>query len=322
MNLYPLKLTPVLKDAIWGGKNIAEAFGIGEKGKSCAEAWMLTLRPDGVNTVENGEYAGKTLENVAETVGKDALYGGGHFPLLIKIIDAADRLSVQVHPDDAYAKANGLDAGKTEMWYILDAKPGAVLVSGIKEGVTPEELRISAENGDCEKYLNTVPVKKGDCFFIPAGLVHAIGEGILIAEIQQNSNTTYRLYDYERTDKEGNKRELHTARAAETVKTSFDLSDVAVNTVTLDKDGVKRTTLCACEYFKAESLVVTGGNTEKLAKNGTMLHVMCVSGHGMLTVAGKTYPIGKGDSYLLPAALADGSVSASDRVELVLAQNS
>lgn len=141
----------------------------------------------------------------------------------------ATRLSVQVHPDDAYAASHGLDAGKTEMWYVLEAEPGATLVNGLKPGVTPEEIKDAALIGACEPLLNTVKVKKGDCFYIPAGLVHAIGKGILLAEIQQNSNTTYRLYDYDRVGTDGKKRELHTDKAAEVIKTSFNLTGVTVN---------------------------------------------------------------------------------------------
>lgn len=318
MKIYPVKLEPVLKGAIWGGKRIPQIFGIGEMGESIAEAWMLTLRPDGTNIIENGDAKGITFEEYAKIIGEQNLYGQGHFPLLIKIIDAADKLSVQVHPDDVYAKQNGLDAGKTEMWYILDAKPGAVLVSGIKNGVSPLQIKDAAVAGECEKYLNYVPVKKGDCFFIPAGLVHAIGEGTLIAEIQQNSNTTYRLYDYERTDKDGNKRELHTEKASEVIKTEFDENEATVNKCIKDADGIKKTVLCGCEFFSVFDIKLESGKQELIEKQGKFLHVLCVSGSGRMEFDGEKYPICKGDSYFLPLSLCDGKLVSDDSLEVIV----
>ncbi len=322
MKLYPLKLTPVLKNAVWGGKKIPERFGIGEKGKNYAEAWMLTLRPDGVNLIENGAATGMTLEEYKNEVGAKALYGkdSENFPLLIKIIDASDRLSVQVHPDDAYAAAHGLDAGKTEMWYVLEAEPGATLVNGLKPGITPEEIKDAALIGACEPLLNTVSVKKGDCFYIPAGLVHAIGKGILIAEIQQNSNTTYRLYDYDRAGADGKKRELHTDKAAEVIKTSFDLSGVTVNKTLSDRNGIVVKALCVSPYFSAKSLTVPHGKTAELSSNGKLLHILCVRGEGYIQFEGAKYRIGKGDSFLIPASLDGGSLHADAEAELILSQ--
>lgn len=319
MKFYPLKLIPVTKTAIWGGKSIPQKFGIGEVGSSVAEAWMLTLRPDGVNIISNGEYAGMTLEEYASKCGHENVYSGKEFPLLVKIIDAADRLSVQVHPDDEYAHSHGLDAGKTEMWYVLDAEPGATLVSGIAEGITGEQIAKYAEEGVCEKYLNFVPVKKGDCFFIPAGLVHAIGGGILIAEIQQNSNTTYRLYDYERRDKDGNKRELHIKSASETVKTEFDLSGVKVGEVISGSDGVTVTVLSECSLFSAVKYEIASGKSVGLS-GGEMAHVMCTSGGGEIICDGESYAIGVGDSYLLPKKLGACTVSTDGGIEVIVSK--
>lgn len=318
MKIYPLKLKPVIKNAIWGGKQIPLLYSIGEPGQSCAEAWMLTLREDGDNVIENGPCTGMTLGEYVKLAGSDKVYGNGKFPLLIKIIDAADRLSVQVHPDDVYASQHGLDAGKTEMWYILDAHPGATLVCGIKPGITPEQIKKAAESGNCEQYLNTVPVKKGDCFFIPAGLVHAIGEGILIAEIQQNSNTTYRLYDYDRTDKNGNKRELHTDKASQVIKTSFDTKNVTVNKSITASNGVTAKILCECPMFSASSICISAGNKFNFSKSGHMLHIMCVSGSGVLESDNVKYSINKGDSYLLPLALSDACAKAVSDMELII----
>lgn len=315
MKKYPLKLTPVTKSIIWGGKKIPELFNIGEKGSSVAESWMLACRNDGMNIIENGEYAGKTLEEYMKDSGMT-----GNFPLLVKIIDASDKLSVQVHPDDEYAHSHGIDRGKTEMWYILDAEPGAKLVAGIKDGVTASEVADAAMNGKCEALLNYVSVKKGDCFFIPAGLVHAIGEGILIAEIQQNSNTTYRLYDYERRDKDGNKRELHVESARETIKTAFDMTGIKVNEVVSEENGVKVTILSECEFFSAVKLEIEKGKTAYVSDGSVMAHVMCVSGSGEILCDGEKYKFETGYSYLLPRGIKECGISTDIGVELIVSR--
>lgn len=313
MKNYPLKLTPVTKSIIWGGKKIPELFGIGEKGSSVAEAWMLTCRTDGMNIIENGEHKGKTLEEFMKEEGMT-----GNFPLLVKIIDAADKLSVQVHPDDKYAHSHGIDQGKTEMWYILDAEPGAKLVYGIKDGVTASEVADAAKEGKCEEYLKYVPVKKGDCFFIPAGLVHAIGDGILIAEIQQNSNTTYRLYDYERRDKDGNKRELHIESARETIKTEFDPRAAVVNNVIIDDEDMKITMLCHCEFFSVSKCNLSAGKKNELFCGERLFHFLCTDGSGYIEYDGEKYPIKKGDSYLLPASISGKCVlEAKECLEVI-----
>lgn len=295
---YPLKLKPVTKSIIWGGKKIPDLFGIGEKDSTVAEAWLLTCREDGMSIIQNGEYMGVPLN---EYLGLSEI---SEFPLLIKLIDATDRLSVQVHPDDAYAAAHGIPKGKTEMWYVLDALPGATLVLGLKDGVTADAVADSSVSGDCEEYLNYVNVKKGDCFFIPAGLVHAIGKGILIAEIQQNSNTTYRLYDYNRKDKNGNPRELHIEEARATIKTSFDFSDVTVNKQTASfENGVSITILADCQYFSAVKYSLSNNGIAPLVpqkKDSQFIHIMCVEGKGELYYNGTSYPLTMGDSYYVP----------------------
>ena len=318
MKFYPLKLAPVLKSAIWGGKSIPETFGIGEKGQSVAEAWMMTDREDGVNLIENGAYTGLSLDEYIKQVGSENVYGEGTFPLLIKIIDAADKLSVQVHPDNAYAASHGLDAGKTEMWYVLSAKEGASLVSGLREGVTPQALKESALDGTCENNLNYVPVKKGDCFYIPAGLVHAIGEGILIAEIQQNSNTTYRLYDYDRVGADGKKREIHIDKAAEVVKTQFDMSGVTVGKEVYDKNGIKTAILCKCDYFSVMRMNLEKNVSAAFAEKGNMKHLLFTEGSGYLRCGDARYPFIKGNSYLLPKACPTVEVFAEEDAEVIV----
>ena len=314
MKFYPLKLKPVTKYIIWGGNYLKDNFGYKSDDDNIAEAWITTCRPDGVNIIENGEEAGTTLGAYIEKAGKENVYGDFEdFPLLIKFIDANDKLSVQVHPDDAYAKANGLDAGKTEMWYIVDAKEGASLVYGLRDKVKPtaKELLEYNEQGKLAEKLNFVPVKKGDCFFIPAGLVHAIGEGIVIAEIQQNSNTTYRMYDYDRVGKDGKKRELHIEKAAEVIKTEFDGNFISGKVV----DETK-TILCDCELFSVEKFIV---DCYDLAiEGGTMTSIICLDGNATIMCDGKEYAISKGDSYLLPKALS--GVTVNGKCEIIVSK--
>ena len=307
--MYPLKLKSVLKDIIWGGTALSENFAKGTPGQKIAEAWVLTLREDGENIIENGKFEGKKL---SEVIG-----GSTEFPLLIKLIDARDKLSVQVHPDDNYAKKEGLPAGKTEMWYILDAAPGAKLVYGMKKDtfLSDDMIRQAANNGTLEDHMNFVNVKKGDVFFIPAGLVHAIGEGILIAEVQQNSNTTYRMYDYNRKDKDGNTRELHLEKALEVINKDLPNSECGAQ---ITEQGSFFTTklLCKCDYFCTELLELHGGKHTLTSEK--MVFALCLSGNGYFIHNGEKYNFTKGDSYLFPKEIG-GFCAESDGCELLIA---
>ena len=213
----PVKLSPVFKDYLWGGTRLKTEFSKQSDMTPLAESWELSAHKDGQSTVAEGEYAGLTLTAYLDTVGREVLGTNcekyDYFPLLIKLIDAKGDLSVQVHPSDEYALEHEGEYGKTEMWYILDCDEGAALYYGFKEDTTREAYEAAIREGRLTDILNRVPVKRGDVFFIPAGTVHAIGAGILICEIQQNSNTTYRVYDYNRRDKDGNLRPLHVEKA-------------------------------------------------------------------------------------------------------------
>lgn len=221
MKHIPFLLRPVGKDYLWGGERLKTAYHKQIDLTPLAETWECSTHPDGCSVVDSGAAAGKPLRTVLqehpEYLGTYA-NPEGELPILIKLIDAKKDLSVQVHPDDAYAKQyeNGQN-GKTEMWYVLEAEPDASLVYGFRHTMTPERLRQSLAEGTLEADLQSVPVSKNDAFLIPAGTVHAIGAGILLAEIQQSSNLTYRLYDYNRTDANGNKRPLHIEKAVATV---------------------------------------------------------------------------------------------------------
>lgn len=302
--MYPLKLDSVLKDIIWGGTRLSEQFNKGNIGQKIAEAWVLSCRNDGENVILNGEFSGKPLSDIYPD--KD------NFPLLIKLIDASDKLSVQVHPDDTFARQEGLAAGKTEMWYVIDAKPGAKLVYGIKDEqkIADDDIRTAAQNGTLENYLNYVEVKKGDVFFIPAGLVHAIGEGILIAEVQQNSNTTYRMYDYNRCGADGKPRELHIDKA---IKVMNRKASQLINAETriVSKENEKYTRICSCSYFNVYILDLKDASHEfKETKN--INYILCLDGEGKITHNGYDYTFKKGDSYLLPEEIKSFSVSSSD----------
>ena len=322
MKFYPLKLVPVTKSIIWGGNYLRENFGFESNDDNIAEAWVTAAREDGVNVISNGTYSGKTLGEYIDDNGLESVCGDfSSFPLLIKLIDATDKLSVQVHPDDEYAKANGLDAGKTEMWYIVDCREGAKLVYGLKSKDVPtlEEINKANDEGKLSEMLNYVDVHKGDCFFIPAGLVHAIGEGIVIAEIQQNSNTTYRLYDYDRVGKDGKKRELHIEKASEVIKTEFPDEFISGKVIS-DSDGKRTEILCKCDLF---CVVKYNLAKDKSAffEEGSMKCLLCLEGDGKVCCDGVEYPIKKGDSYLIPFACQDFIISSeSNNFELIISE--
>ena len=330
MNIYPIKLKSVLKDIIWGGTDLSDKYGLSEKGTRIAEAWTLTLRGDGENTIENGEAQGLTLREYAEKIGMESLCGKKYadkdfydFPLLVKLIDAKDNLSVQVHPDDCYAHSHGIDSGKTEMWYIVDAKPGAQLVYGLRDGtdITSDEFLKATSDGNISSYLNYVDVKKGDIYYIPAGMVHAIGEGILIAEVQQNSNSTFRLYDYGRVGADGKPRELHLDKALEVIKTDFS-HDHSVSSGLLPDTVGMPVRVVDSEYFGVTKLILE--KDKYTFEGGKMTHVMCVDGKGTLEYNDEngntvTIEIPAAHSVLVPEAFGGYTLVANDRAEFILA---
>ena len=295
-------LIPVTKKIIWGGERLSRDFKIGEEGEKIAEAWELTCRNDGDNVIADGEYAGKNFSDYIKenpkAVGQD--FNGGRFPLLIKLIDAKADLSIQVHPDDEYAAEHTDDMGKTEMWYIVDAEPGAKLVYGMKEKYTREQIKSAIEQGTLESLMNYVNVKKGDVYFIPSGLVHAIGAGILIAEIQQNSNITYRVYDYNRRQPDGSLRQLHVEQALDVIERTD------TGSVKAERSG---DVIAACKYFTVRALEVRG--CAKLAvTEKSFLHILCIDGEGTVSGGGETLKIKKGGSIFVSAGTGDIAINA------------
>ena len=309
--LYPLRLSHICKIPIWSGSRLINEWAKTSPSDILGESWELSVREGDVSRVENGALCGKDLFELIDEYG-DALTGGfgaADFPLLVKLIDAADDLSVQVHPDDEYAARVENDRGKTEIWYILDADEGARIVCGLREGVTPEELSAALRSGDPSGVLNYIPVRAGECYFIPAGLAHAIGKGVLIAEVQQNCDLTYRLYDYGRLGKDGRPRELHVEKGLEVLKI-FD--DAQIDAIRYSHAGAERRadSLADCEYFSLCRLVATEDGAP-LPFDRSMRHLLCIDGEGELICGGEVYPVSRGASYLIPACLEDLTLRGS-----------
>ncbi len=300
MKMYPLKLQCVTKSAIWGGTRLRDEWSKPCDG-GCAESWELTCREKEMSKITNGEASGKDLSEYFSECGygvvSDSFSADGRFPLLVKLIDAADKLSVQVHPDDRYAKAVENDSGKTEMWYIVDADEGAEIIYGFKDGVDTKAFCDAVDGGTLDNVLRRVKVKKGDVFFIPSGLVHAIGEGILIAEIQQNSDLTYRVYDYDRVGKDGKKRELHTDKAKAVAR---PFSDEEIDKIRYAR-GKNEDLLANCEYFSAELIRVS--HKLRIDADDSFVSLLCIGGAGSISFDGESYEIKKGDSYFLPRGI-------------------
>ncbi len=310
MKNKPFLLKPCGKDYLWGGTRLRDDFSKDIDITPFAESWECSTHPDGQSTVASGPDSGKLLGDVLK---EHPEYLGTHpsdeygIPILIKFIDAKKDLSVQVHPSDEYAREfeNG-QLGKTEMWYVLDAKPGTKLVYGFYRDIKKENLRKYLEDGSIEKYLQKVDVKKNDIFFITPGTVHAIGAGALIAEIQESSNLTYRMYDYNRVDKNGKKRELHVDKALDVANLSASSKPRQPMRVLKYKPGYASELLSRCKYFQVERLLI---NTERLrsmysfhTESNSFEVYVCVDGCGTLTDEdGDQINFFKGDTIFVPA---------------------
>lgn len=252
------KLAPAFKDYIWGGTKLRDVYGKDCDFEKIAESWELSCHKDGNSVVANGDDKGLTLSQYIEKHGKGILGVNcdkfENFPILIKLIDAKDNLSVQVHPDNEYAMRVEGEYGKTEMWYIVDCDEGATLLYGFDKEISKEEFAQRIADNTLLEVTNAVPVKKGDVFFIEAGTLHAIGKGILIAEIQQNSNTTYRIYDYGRVGNDGKPRELHVEKAKDV--TNLGPAKAYPETPVEDMGNFTRKLLSSCEYFTTYAVEV------------------------------------------------------------------
>lgn len=304
-----LKLSPSFKDYIWGGHKLMAQYGVKDM-ERVAEAWVLSAHPDGPSYLPDGTTFAAKLEQLgAEAVGKNAA-GFQDFPQLIKLIDAMSDLSVQVHPSDEYALKNEGQFGKTEMWYILDAEEGAGIYYGFQRDVTRAEMEEAIRTNTLTDLLRFVPVQPGESYFIPSGTIHAIGKGLLIAEIQQNSNVTYRVYDYGRRDAQGNTRPLHVEKALE-VSDLTRAADAVEPTQTVVEGGVF-TEISACPYFTVTKLEADG--TVTIDNPDSFIAVLITKGEG--TINGEKFV--QYDTFFVPAD--NGEVELSGRFESLLSE--
>ncbi len=299
-----LNLQPALKEIIWGGNRMKEGFGFETEGDNIAEAWMLSAHKDGPCTVVGGEDDGLTLIEAVEKHGKGVLGSKcallPDFPLLVKFIDARDRLSVQVHPENEYARRVENDNGKTEAWYILDCDEGAELIYGFNGDLTKDECREAIANGTLLEKCNRVAVKPGDVCFIPAGTLHAIGAGILLAEVQQSSNVTYRVFDYNRVGKDGKQRELHVDKALDVVHLNKPVRDFSAQGEVENIDGGTAQLLAACEYFSMTALELDG-ECVRTADETSFVSLLVTDGKGTLADGKQEIALQKGSCIFVPA---------------------
>jgi mannose-6-phosphate isomerase len=306
MNAYPLQFKPEMKERVWGGRALGQ-FGFDLPDGPTGEAWTIADHPNGTSTVINGELAGRGLDEVRALYGaqwfgsKFTAQTSARFPLLIKLLDCNDDLSVQVHPKDDYSRLPAGELGKTEMWYVLDAKPGAKIICGLKSDWTRESLEAAIAEHRIMDCMHEVTVEVGDCFYIPAGTLHALCAGVLVAEIQQNSDTTYRLYDYNRPGLDGKPRELH-------------IED-SLNVINYENAGASRKTtqvaapnswltLVESPYFVTEKAEVQGAWSQSTTPESFIILIVA-TGNGALHWGDQAIQLKGGDGLLLPATLGE-----------------
>lgn len=312
MNYTPLKMRPCYKEYLWGGGRLKREFHKADAPEVTAESWELSCHPDGLSLTEDGT-------SLAQLGGKDhdGFWGRacpiGGFPLMVKLIDANRDLSIQVHPSDETTLPG--EHGKAEMWYIVDCAPQAFLYLGFSRKISREEFLRRAEDGTVCQVLNRVPVARGDVFYILPGTIHAIGAGILIAEIQQSSNTTFRVYDYRRRDADGKTRPLHLERAAEVVNYDPVVPEECRSNSGAFFPAFSMREMFSCRYFRAYRLDIHTA-ADLRCGGQSFQHLLCVEGRGSITAGGRKYPFWKGDSYFLPAALGEYRISGTCRMLL------
>jgi mannose-6-phosphate isomerase len=313
---YPLKFKPVYRNYLWGGRNLAKLGKVLPEEGIVAESWEVSCHPAGLSIVENGAYAGLSLRELIDKEGKAILGGatvskyGMKFPLLIKLIDANQKLSVQVHPDDGYALKNENEFGKHEIWYVISAKPGSRIIYGLTPGTTREALSQAIREGNIQSRLRDETVVAGDIIDISPGVVHALGEGIMIAEIQQNSNATYRLYDYDRVDASGKKRPLHVEKALEVI----DFTPKSWNPVRIKERAGESAPaivpLLGNTHFKVDFYQIRGEVAERTSPERFAIYTV-LEGEGYLQSESGQTVIRGGESVLLPAAMGEFTMTGS-----------
>lgn len=306
--LYPLKLNATFKDYLWGGTRLRDEFNKQTDIDPVAESWELSCHNDGQSIIANGNFAGKTLTDYIQTLGKQVIGTKApqdkDFPILIKFIDAKQSLSVQVHPDDQYALLHEGESGKTEMWYVMDATPDATLIYGFTKEISHQEFERRIKDNTLLEVCNQVPIKKGDVFFIEAGTLHAIGAGALIAEIQQSSNSTYRVYDFGRIGKDGKPRQLHIEKALAVTKLEPPTrkpEPIAKLTCFTDYD---LTILAQCNLFNVSHFNLHG-NCSLTASKDSFHAIIVLDGQIALTYGTDSFTINKGETVFIPADMGE-----------------
>jgi mannose-6-phosphate isomerase len=302
--LYPLKFLPLFKNVIWGGNRLRDYGFNYDPLPNCGELWALSSVKDHESVIANGFLAENTLNEAIEIYMGDLVGDkvfnryGTEFPLLVKLIDAAKDLSIQVHPNDELAQHRGMPQGKTEMWYVMQADPGARLISGFRRDTTPEEYTAALNSGHLTDLLHAEQPEAGDVYFIPAGRVHALGAGIMVAEIQQTSDCTYRIYDYDRVDKDGKKRQLHTAEAMDAI----DFSGIGGHAHTHYHAHLNETvTLEDCPYFTTRLIPFDTPIRKNLEEQDTFVLYLCVEGLAAVKSMETIVPMHVGECVLVPA---------------------
>lgn len=322
MKLYPLKFKPIHRHKVWGGQKLSELYERSLPRQAIGESWEISDRPEADTEVINGELKGITLSKLIDSAGEKVLgrsYSSGEmparFPLLFKILTPEDRLSVQVHPDDEMARRLSGASGKTEMWYVLESEPGAEIICGlIRRDISPEEIVERAGAGELEEYLNYRRITAGDVIFLPPGLIHAALPGSVLAEIQQNSDTTYRLYDWNR-DRQGTSRPLHLKEAAEVMRPDLDPEPEQFSPRWQKGDAFWRL-LASCQHFSSFNLQLEGSEIVQPRELGTFLIIFCAGGSFTLHCRHQKYSLEKGQNCLLPASLPE--VRLEGRGELLI----
>ena len=316
---YPIKFKPILKEKIWGGNKLKEILNKDSGCENLGESWEISGVKNDISVVENGPLKGQTLNHLLDTYKEDFLgkknfeVFGAKFPLLIKFIDAKTELSVQLHPDDEIAKKEHNSFGKTEMWYIMQADIGAEINVGFKKSISEAEYLEHLNSGKITELLNFEKVKKGDAFFIKPGKVHAIGAGVLLAEIQQTSDITYRIYDWGRVDAQGNSRELHTDLALEAL--DFERKDDFKREYPSKENESNR--VVSCEYFTTNFLPVNGRLEKDYSAVDSFVIFMCVSGNAQVSIEGNSEVIEQGQTLLIPAKNDKIELSSQEGAELL-----
>lgn len=320
MQLYPMKFSPIIKSTIWGGNMLNKTYGKGDANSKIGESWELSGVQDNISVVQNGFLSDNPIEDLIEVYMGDLIGDkvykqfGIEFPLLFKLIDANDQLSIQVHPDNKMAKERHKAYGKTEMWYVLEAKPGATLINGFKASTDRATYLEHLNKGTLNQLMNNVEVKKGDVIYIPAGRVHSIGAGILLAEIQQTSDITYRIFDWNRTNDKGESRELHTDLAIDAI--DFNKPTIEKESFIIEEN--KSSQLVKSPFFTTNILKLNSTIEKDYYETDSFVVYMCTEGEAIIhTIGNDPVTISKGETVLIPNEISTVRIQPKNSTEIL-----